>query len=71
MDAPILKTVRQFAEDQPALTEAGIRWDLANRHTNGLEESGAIVYRGRRILIDHDAYISWMRIRSHRVEKLA
>ncbi len=62
--SPVLLTVRQLAVSVPALTEGSIRWDLANRHINGLEESGAIVYRGRRILLDRDGYLSWMRTRS-------
>jgi hypothetical protein len=37
---------------------------LFQRATNGLEASGAVVYRGRRLLIDEDIYLSWMTSRS-------
>jgi hypothetical protein len=53
-------TVRQLAEQQPALSEGGIRWDLHNRGTNGLAKSGAILQRGRRLLIDPERYLSWL-----------
>ena len=53
-------TVKQFAETQPALTQASIRWDLFHRKTNGLAESGAIVARGNRLLIDPEKYLNWI-----------
>jgi hypothetical protein len=56
----ILLTVRQLAEQQPALSEGGIRWDLHNRASNGLAKSGAILQRGRRLLIDPERYLSWL-----------
>ncbi|MGA7980546.1 MAG: hypothetical protein WCA32_09995 [Chromatiaceae bacterium] len=56
----VLLTVRQLAEQQPGLTVGGIRWDLFNRRTNGLDQSGAVVRRGRRLLIDANAYVDWL-----------
>lgn len=64
--SPTLVTVRQFAESHPGLTEPAVRWDLVNRKTNGLEKSGAIVYRGRRILLIPDRYLAWMARRGRR-----
>jgi len=58
--ARVLLTVPQFARQQPALSEGGIRWDLFHRHTNGLARSGAIIQRGRRILIDPERYLEWL-----------
>jgi hypothetical protein len=55
-----LLTVQQLADQQPGLTVGGIRWDLFNRKSNSLEESGAIVYRGRKILIDPERYLQWL-----------
>ena len=55
-----LFSVRQLADEVPALTEGGIRWDLFNRQINGLEYSGAIVKHGRRILIWRNRYLSWI-----------
>lgn len=60
MSTPSLFTVKQLAAAEPALTVPGIRWDLFHRKTNGLEESGALVYRGRRILLIPDRYLAWM-----------
>ena len=54
-------TVKQLAEQQPGLTEGGIRWDLFNRDHNGLVESGAVMRRGRKILIDPDLYLDWLK----------
>ena len=55
-----LLTVRQLSDDQPALTEGGIRWDLFHRQTNGLAASGAVIQHGRKILIDPELYIAWI-----------
>lgn len=60
----VFLTVKQFSDQQPGLTQGGIRWDLYNRTTNGLAKSGAVMNRGRRILIDPDKYLSWMEDRS-------
>lgn len=58
--ARVLLTVRQLAQQQPALTEGGIRWDIFNAKTNGLAKSGAILRRGRRITLDPAKYLAWM-----------
>lgn len=51
----------QIPERNPGLTIGGVRFDLFNRDRNGLAESGALVFRGRRILIDEDRYLNWLR----------
>ena len=59
----ILMTVRQLAEDQPALSENAIRWDIFNEDDNGLKASGAIIRRGRTgrsILLDRERYLLWL-----------
>lgn len=66
-----LLTVKQLSQQQPALTEAGIRWDLFNRHANGLTKAGAIIRRGRRILIDPERYLEWMTRRGLEVVAVA
>jgi len=58
-----LFTVRQFAESQPAFSEASIRWMVFNCKTNGLDNSGAILRNGRRILIDSEKFSSWLQSR--------
>jgi hypothetical protein len=55
-----LLTISQLAQQQPALTVGGIRWDLFNRTKNGLAQSGAIIQRRRKILIDADRYLDWL-----------
>lgn len=60
MDAMKLMTVRQLAEAQPAFSESSLRWLLFNAHTNGLDDSGAIVRIGRRVLIDVDKFGVWI-----------
>ncbi len=57
---PILYTVAQLLKSEPALAEGGIRQDLFQRDINGLEESGAVVYRGRKILLHKQRYLDWM-----------
>jgi hypothetical protein len=62
-----LMTVSAFSEStrpgpgqKPALGPGAIRWDILHEKENGLREARAIVRRGRRILIDRDAYLRWM-----------
>lgn len=56
----------QIPERNPGLSIGGVRFDLFNRDRNGLTESGALVFRGRRILIDEDRYLAWLRDQSKR-----
>ena len=51
-----LFTVKQFAGRNPCVSESGLRFQIFNRKTNGLEASGALVRLGRKILIDEDKY---------------
>jgi hypothetical protein len=60
-----LRTVNQLAKENPALTTGGIRWDIFNGGSNGLATSGAIIRKGRRIYIDPDLYLDWLRGISH------
>jgi hypothetical protein len=53
-------TVRQFAEKHPFTSEAGLRYQIFNAKTNGLDSARAIVRLGRRVLIDEDNYFSWI-----------
>ena len=56
----ILLSVKQLVAEQPALTTGSVRWQLFHRKTNGLAESGAIIKRGSRILIDREKYLAWL-----------
>ncbi len=57
---PTLCSVARMAELEPDLTKGAIRSDLFDRETNGLEESGAVVYRGRKILLHRERYLAWL-----------
>lgn len=57
---PQFLTVRQFAEKYPAFTTGGIRSLLFYRGEDA-EKAGAIVHFGRRILIDEERFLSWVR----------
>jgi hypothetical protein len=46
------------------VTIGGVRYDLFERDKNGLADSGALVFRGRRILIFPSRYVRWMEARS-------
>lgn len=58
-----LYTVRQFADTNPAFSESSVRWLVFKAKANGLDESGAILRNGRRVLIDGDKFESWLKSR--------
>jgi len=60
-ESPVFKTVSQFAEDNPAFTEGGLRHVLFYKGVE-LEDAGVISRFGRKILINEGR---WLR----RVEK--
>jgi phage tail protein X len=49
-------TVKQFCERYPAFTEGGMRADIFNADSNGLAESGAIIRKGRKVIINVPKY---------------
>ena len=55
-----LKTVPQFCNDNPAFKLGGIRAMLFHRGQDA-EESGAVVRFGRKLLIDEDAFLEWVK----------
>lgn len=57
---PTYCTVAQLIQIEPALTRGGVRDDLFNRANNGLEASGAVIYRGRKILLHRERYLTWL-----------
>ena len=78
-----LLTVGQFAERWQAWTEPALRNLLLNAKDrlnsrgeriegNGLEEAGAVVRVGRRVLIDERAFFRWLAVpqkKAHAVTK--
>jgi len=67
---PNLETVRTLAQKYPdVITEGGLRWEIFNEKSNGLKESGAIIRRGRKILIDTDRYFPWLYSNDHQTQQ--
>jgi len=60
MCQPVLFTVKQFVELNPAFTVGGLRWQIFHEKTNGLYEAGAIIRIGRKVLIDSNRYFKWI-----------
>lgn len=58
--ARILHTVNQFSQKHPAFSIGGLRWQIFNSATNGLNEFGAIVRLSKRVLIDEGNYFLWV-----------
>lgn len=55
-----LRTVSQFADENPAFTESALRWHIFNEKKNGLSERRVILRIGRRIYIDVDRFFEWV-----------
>ncbi len=53
-----LRTIKQLAQENPAFTEASLRWLVFNAHQNGFEAT--IVRVGRRVLIDVEKFDVWL-----------
>jgi len=63
LSAPVerkLFTVQQFSERHPFATQGALRFQIFHRKENGLEESGALIRVGRKILIDEEKYFEWL-----------
>ena len=52
-----LYTIPQFCKKHPAFSVGGLRWQVFNAKTNGLDDSKAIVRVGRRVLIHETRYL--------------
>ena len=57
---PKIVNIEQLSQEVPAFTQASIRWLIFRAKENGLEESGAIIRLGRRVLIDEGAFFRWV-----------
>jgi hypothetical protein len=64
VETPTLLTVEQFCDKHIAFTYGGIRWLIFKRQTNGLQLAGAVVFIGRRVLIDEAKFFAWVEARS-------
>jgi len=55
-----IHTVQTLAASEPALNEGGIRWTIF-QHKSDLLAAGAIFYSGKKLMIDRDRYISFLK----------
>ena len=60
MSSRNLSTVHQFSQKHPAFTVGGLRWQIFNSRVNGLDQAGAILRVGRKVLIDEDRFFAWL-----------
>jgi hypothetical protein len=60
-EVPTFLTKKLFAERHPAFNIGSLNWILFHRESNGLQESGAVVKLGRRLLIDEEKFFDWVR----------
>ncbi|GEM_PF-4518987 len=55
-----ITTVKKLSIKHDGLTEKAIRVHIARRKVNGLEESGALFRRGKRVYIIEEKYLAWL-----------
>ena len=53
-------TVSSLAAAEPGLNEGGIRWTIF-QHKSKLVDAGAIFFVGKKLLIDRDRYVNFLR----------
>ena len=58
-----IATVKQFSQQNPAWSEASLRWLRFHAEQNGLEQAGAFIELGRRVLIHKPSFFAWVRAR--------
>jgi len=59
-NALVYSTVKQFSEKHPAFSVGSLRSLIFNASSNGLNESGAIVRVGRKILLSETRFFNWI-----------
>ncbi len=64
MSVPTLLDVNQLTKKHTAFKLGGVRYEIFHGKQNGLEEVGAVVRKGRRVLIDEARYFTWIELRS-------
>ena len=58
---PLLVPPLQVKNYIPGVRDGGLRREIFDSETNGLARSGAIIRRGRKLLIDLHRYVAWLR----------
>ena len=64
----IYSTLKIFSNKYPSFPEASLRYLIFNADSNGLNQSGAIIRIGRKILIDENAFFDWIKSSSECLE---
>ncbi|MEI6270567.1 MAG: hypothetical protein WCP01_16950 [Methylococcaceae bacterium] len=59
--ANIYFTVPQLSKRHAAFSNGCLRWIIYNAKTNGLEDSGALIRIGRKIIIDEALFLRWVK----------
>lgn len=57
-------TPAQLVEICPALTARSLKWMLFKARENGLANFNAVIHIGRKVLIDEEAFLAWLRSRA-------
>lgn len=60
MSSRNLSTVPRFSQKHQAFPVGGLRWLIFNSRVNGLDQAGAILRVGRKVLIDEDRFFAWL-----------
>jgi len=55
-----IHSVQTLASSEPALNEGGIRWTIF-QHKEELIEYGAIFFNGKKLMIDRDRFIGFLK----------
>ena len=55
-----LYTIAQFSERHPFISQGGLRFQIFNSKDNDLEQLGALVRLGKRVLINEPKYFEWI-----------
>ena len=53
-------SVQTLAAAEPGLNEGGIRWTIF-QHKSALVEAGAVFFSGKKLLIDRDRFIEFLK----------
>jgi hypothetical protein len=59
-----LLRVAQFCEQNPAFSQASMRWLIFNSAANGMDAAGVILRVDRRVLIDVERFHNWVCMRA-------
>ena len=57
-----LVSIKKFVQKYPTFTNGGIRQLIFYEQIHGLKRRGVVVKVGRRVLIDEEAFLAWIRL---------